>query len=180
MANCMKCKKELPQMPGKLPPKECRDRAACDRRAAVLPPPPPPAPCAPPIPTQEEAVKKIAESQRTLALRALDLSTNIVAKMEDQLQNGVAVTLRDGSVVTQPVQPMALATMLRELRPIVQEPVRVKEADEGITPPLQLNTRDPAVALAVVKALAEYRETKRLAAHSVIETEVISEVQNGD
>lgn len=173
-ANCAKCKKELPTLRGQPTPTACRDLEACARRAAVLPPAPTP-PCVPPPvpPSQEEIVKTVSESQRALAIRALTLSGTIMTKMEDQLQNGVNVMLKDGTVVTQPVQPMALATMLRELRPIVQEPVRVKEADLGLSAPLQLNTNNPAVVLAVVRALAEHREAKKRAANLLLEGEVV-------
>ena len=157
---CSKCGKVLPSIPGVPPPEQCRDTEACARRVAAipvpLPPPPSPAggPCQVP-PSQDEVVKLVGEGQRGLAVRALALTHTIMAKMEEQIRDGVDTTLKDGTVVTQPVQPMALSAMLRELRPVVQEPVRVKEASDGIGLPLQLNTSNPAVVAAVIKALAE-------------------------
>jgi hypothetical protein len=98
--------------------------------------------------------------------------------MEEQLRNGVDTMLKDGTIVTQPVQPMALSAMLRELKPIVQEPVRVKEAADGISPPISLNTNNPAVVTAVVNALRDYRESKIRAAKALIEGEVISSTES--
>jgi len=99
-----------------------------------------------------------------------------MAKMEEQIRDGVETMLKDGTRVVQPVQPMALSAMLRELRPVVQEPVRVKEASDGIGPPLQLNTNNPAVVAAVIKALTEHREAKKRAMNAIVEGEVVSEV----
>lgn len=176
--SCSKCGKLLPTLPGVPTPETCRDQAACDRRAAALPPRPaaPEGPCEQPPPSQEEVVKAVSEGQRGLAVRALTLTHTILAKMEDQVQNGVEVVLKDGTTKIQEVPPMALATMLRELRPVVQEPVRVKEAADGIGAPLQLDTRNPAVVAAVIKALTEHREAKKRAANALLEGEVVSEV----
>lgn len=175
---CSKCGRLLPAIPGAPPPDACRDQEACARRAAALPPPPPQTggPCAPAVPSQEEVVKTVSEGQRGLAVRALALTHTIMDKMEDQIRNGVETVLKDGTPITQPVAPMALATMLRELRPVVQEPVRVKEVSDGIGQPLQLATNNPAVVAAVVKALAEHREAKKRAANALLEGEVVSEV----
>ena len=121
-------------------------------------------------------IKTVSEGQRGLALRALNLTHTIMEKMEEQIEHGVETTLKDGTKVTQPVPPMALSAMLRELRPVVQEPVRVKEASDGIGPPIQLNTNNPAVVAAVVKALAEHRDAKRRASNALVEGEVVSVV----
>ena len=175
---CSKCGRLLPVVPGTPPPDQCRDQESCARRAAVLPPPPAPAagPCAPATPSQDEVVKFVGEGQRGLAIRALTLTHSIMAKMEEQIRDGVDTTLKDGTVVTQPVQPMALSAMLRELRPVVQEPVRVKEASDGIGPPLQLNTNNPAVVAAVIKARAEHRDAKKRASNMILEGEVVSDL----
>lgn len=119
----------------------------------------------------------MAEGQRSLAMRALRVTNAVMDKMEHQLEHGVESVLKDGTVVVQPIAPMALSSMLRELRPVVQEPVRVKEINEGISPPITLNTNNPEVVRAVVKALAEHRAQKIQAAKQLtMEVEVTSSV----
>lgn len=110
------------------------------------------------------SAEHIAGKQRSLAVRAIATSEKILDHIEDALNNGVQVVFKDGTSAMQSVQPMALSAMLRELRPIVQEPIRAAEAkDLSSRPLISLNLNDPEISRQAVEALRSRRERKLLA-----------------
>lgn len=169
---------------------ECIDRVRCDQRRADLSPGARPSvdgptsdlpgdgPCAAPEAPAQPAARAdpgiadaIADEQKTLAVRAVEITHKLLDKFEDAIDNGVAVFFKDGSSAMQPLQPMAMASMLRELRPVVQEPVRASEQRESYDRPLPaLPLNNLEVVRAVVSALRGMRERKLLASQSTIET----------
>jgi len=105
----------------------------------------------------------VARKQKALAARAITTSEKILDHIDHALENGVEMIFKDGSSAVQSVQPMALSAMLRELRPIVQEPIRAAEAkDQNNRPLISLNLNDPEVSRQAVEALRARRERRQL------------------
>jgi hypothetical protein len=96
----------------------------------------------------------------------------VIDRIERQLTTGVEVILKDGSSVRQEVPSMALASILRELRPIVQEPVRAAEAKDAssVRPLININLGNPDEIRDAVHALRDRRERRALAAAPVTVT----------
>ena len=185
VVNCPNCGRKITLVPGDTAI-SCHDLAACNaRRLANQLTHPTTITTSPPLtavmeapPTAQDHIADIEEGgepepgsardisrqQRSLAIRAVSLSNLTMDKIQEALEVGVEVTLKDGTVTTQAVQPMALASIMRELRPIVHEPVRADEAKTSIDRPLlQINMGNADEIRDAVTALRLRRE-RQLAA----------------
>ena len=86
------------------------------------------------------------------------------------MDHGVEVILKDGSSAMQQVQARELAALVRELRPIVHEPVRAAETKDESNRPL-LDGRifvDPNLVRAALAALRTRRERQLMAAERTV------------
>lgn len=161
--SCTNCGRRLILVPGDNAT-ACQDRGACNARRQATHEIAPAADAeVSPSEGEEEispgSAPDIARQQRSLALRAGALTSLTMDKIQDALENGVQVTLKDGSISQQEVQPMALASILRELRPTLHEPVRAHEAKTTIDRPLiQINLQNPDEVRDAVVALRSRRE----------------------
>ena len=160
MIPCKLCERPIPKVSGA----QCMDKVACEARVKARPAPQPAEPPSP-APSPEEAASQIAAEQRRLAVRGVAVTRKVIDKIEDAVENGSEVVLKDGSTVLAPVSPTALAALLRELRPIVQEPVRALEVSElSERPILQLDLSNPELVRAAIGALRDRRERRAHAA----------------
>lgn len=196
--SCRRCRKAL-IIPAGEARSECIDRVRCDQRRTDLSPTERPQAVADDLPEGDSCARSpttppvsvpvadpgnadtIADEQKTLAVRAVEITHKLLDKFEDAIDNGVAVFFKDGSSAMQPLQPMAMASMLRELRPVVQEPVRASEQRESFDRPLPaIPVNDPAVVRAVVHALRGMRDRKLLASQTTIETSAETNISQAD
>lgn len=151
----------------------CRDRKKCRERARKRPPTPSvadedPAPDTLPASSESQIAPWLRRKQASLAMRAMKASEKAVATAEKMLDKGVEVVTKDGDVLTAQIPPMALAALVRELRPIVQEPIRAEEAAaDRARPPVAIDVKDPAVIAKVISILQENR-AKKLASQQTL------------
>lgn len=164
---CTNCGRRLVLVPGDTAT-ACQDLKACNaRKLADLPTPAiartAGAGCRPAEDEEDEtppgSAEDISKRQRLLAVRAIALTGLTMDKIQDALENGTQITLKDGTVSQQDIQPMALATIMRELRPIAHEPVRAQEASKIIDRPLvQINLSNTDEVRDAVTALRARRD----------------------
>lgn len=153
----------------------CVDRAKCQGRAKEAGPPPTvlqaPAP-GEVVPTDpDKIIQFIKDNQQTLAIKSLEVTVAGVELMGEIIRDKgywkeqESVDAHGNKTVVReltPLPPMALAAIVRELRPVVQEPIRARE-EAQTKPPVTIQTDNPAVIREVVKILRENREKARLA-----------------
>ena len=176
---CRLCGKDLTLLPGDatatcMDPIKCRERAHANPRphpqtASPEAEPSSPEPAEPEEDELDGSADFISAQQRRLATKALSVTHQVIDRIEEAIQNGVDVALKDGTIVKQAVQPMALASLLRELRPVVHEPVRAAEAkDLSDRPLISLNLGDPAVVRDAVAVLSGRRSRQISAAQQTV------------
>lgn len=98
----------------------------------------------------------LRSKQGELAKQALEVAKLALNKMQDQLQNGTLGHGKDGLPFHSDVPPMALAAMLREVRPVIAE-ANKKDPEPLRDLTMRVNLNDPKVAAAIVLALREQR-----------------------
>lgn len=131
---------------------------------------PPPPGATPDDHDQDGSASAIGVAQQALAVRALGLTRKALDKIEHAMDHGVEVILKDGSSAMQQVQARELAALVRELRPIVHEPVRAAETKDESNRPL-LDGRifvDPNLVRAALAALRTRRERQLMAAERTV------------
>jgi hypothetical protein len=148
----------------------CRDQGKCQERAKSLAPlaGPPPVEASPsesePAPdtlSPDKLIEWVRKKQAGLSVQAAGLSDMVMLKLGQIVQDGgvkIITSATDGGQIEKfvPLKAEVLAGILRELRPIVHEPVRAQEDQPKA--PVTINTNNPEVIREVVRILRENRE----------------------